>query len=223
MTHFSRLSALLLALFLTLLQLGAASLVHAQGDEPGSPLPPVPERSVPVLVGEFNAMLIIPAETSGLCPSSGRCLLGVGAGISALFERRVPRGLGIGIGYDLWLLDGNSIWQTPVAQSFTLGLRYWFMPESQLHPVVGISAGVMLLGETFEVATWGGLVDLKVGGEAELSTRVGFSFGMLARLYTLDSFVSEPDGTLRAGGFDVDLMVGLSVGLVVLEDTRRKD
>lgn len=223
MKHFSTRSRFFLTVLAILAWAGPVSMASAQEADSGSILPPDPERNVPTLVGEVDALLVIPAETSGLCPPPDRCLVGVGAGISALLERRLPRSLGFGVGYDLWMLDGNSVWQTPIIQSFTLGIRYWFMPDHALHPAVGLSAGVMLLGETFEVATWGGLVDLKIGGEAELSTRLGFSFGAVFRIFTLDGFVSEPDGTLRSEGFDVDLMIGLSIGLVVLEDTRRKD
>lgn len=223
MTHFSTHRNLAQMALSALLLLGGSSIVEA--DDAGTPrrLLPDPDRSVPVLVGEIDAVLVIPAETSGVCPEPHLCVAGVGLGVSALFERRLPRSLGIGLGYDLWLLDGSSVWQTPTVQAFTLGLRYWFRHGEQLHPVIGAAAGFMLFGDTFEVATWGGLVDIEAGLEVELSTQVAFALTALARIYSLDGFVSEPDGVSRSAGGDVDLMIGLAIGLVVLEDTRRKE
>ena len=180
-------------------------------------LPP-PEDELPVrLAGEVNLQVVFPFAQDSLCPAGAACILGSGAGIGGLLEWRFPRGLGVGVGYDAWFLDGNGVNELSTFQALRVTLRYKMLRNRQVHPYLGAAIGGLILGDTFRAEAVGGIVDLLLGVEIELGTTLAFTTGVLVRLLTTSAFRSNSDGVERAQGFGVDGAAALTVGLVLLQ------
>src|SRR5512139_2124329 len=180
------------------------------------PLPPVPTLHEAAWAVEIDFDLVFPIVRTGICPNGTGCVGGNGAGASLWAERRFARGFGVGLGYDLWLIDGSGVFDTTVVQSFALGGRYVALADRAVHPTFGLSLGLLLLGDTFVVATYGGFLDLRVGIEVEISETVAFVSALGVRLVTTAAFTTKADGVARSQGFEADAVLGAQVGLLFL-------
>lgn len=204
-------SVALRVIFVTLV--AGASGVRAEPFE----LPP-PRSELPVrLAGEVSLQLVFPFAQDSLCPEGSDCILGSGGGLGGLLEWRLPSGLGLGIGYDAWFLDGNGVNELSTFQALRFSLRYKLLRDRQVHPYLGGSIGGLVLGDTFDAEAVGGIVDLLLGVEIELSATLAFTAGVVVRFLTTSSFRSNSDGVERAQGFGVDGAAALKVGLVLLQ------
>ncbi len=98
-------------------------------------------------------------------------------------------------------------------QTLQMFVRYLFLPDNVVHPVITAAVGGVVFGDTFRVATVGLVVDVLAGLEWELTETVSFSFATVVRFVALDAF--EADRVPRAEGFGLDGMLGLHVGVAL--------
>ncbi|MEM9066858.1 MAG: hypothetical protein AAGE52_00090 [Myxococcota bacterium] len=182
-------------------------------------LPPPPSSHPPRIAAEFRLDVVFPLDQKPICPSGSRCVFGGGAGLGALVEWRWPSGLGLGLGYDAWFLDGNGVHELTTMQSLRVGVRYQFLRDRQTHPWIGAAFGGLLFGDTFRADAAGGLVDVQLGVEFELSASLAFTIGATLRWLSTTSFRTSSDGVERAEGFGPVGAAALSVGLVLLPST----
>lgn len=197
--------------------IGAMCLVASPALAEPFELPP-PRNEQPVrLAGEVDLLVVFPFAQDSLCPAGSECILGSGAGIGGLLEWRFPRGLGIGVGYDAWFLDGNGVVELSTFQALRATLRYRLLRDRQVHPYLGAAIGGLILGDTFRAEAVGGIVDMLLGVEIELSADLAFTAGVLVRLLSTSAFRSNSDGVERSQGFGIDGAAALTVGLVLLQ------
>jgi len=215
------LRAVLLALLGLLLNAAPARATEGEGEADARyPIPPERAPLGPPWAVGVSFDVVIPAHLSGLCPAGSTCIGGLGAGVSGWLERRLPRSVGLGFGYDAWFLDGGGVFDTTVVQSFGLGVRVSAFPHSKTHPTAGVAGGLLLLGESFRVATYGGFLDLRAGVLVEMTPTIAFEGTLGARLLTTAAFTSAVDGVARSGGFEVDVVVVAQAGFVFLPKRR---
>jgi len=188
--------------------------VRAQEFDP----PPPPSELPPTLAGEIHLGLVSPIRAGKLCPAHADCIFNGGGGIGGDLEWRYSRGLGIGVGYEGFFLDGNGVYELTVIQILRAILRYRMLLQSLAHPYVGVGAGVAIFGDKFHYAALGGSVDFSLGVELEVSHLLAARFGLGLWLGTYGSFVSVNDGVHRASSLDIAVAGTLQIGLVILED-----
>jgi len=136
----------------------------------------------------------------------------VGWAIGVDFSYRWKEGIGLGFGYEFWLLTANGVYGITVPQLFTASLRYSFLPDRRMHPLLRLRGGFLMLGPSFRVATVGGTAEIGFGGEVEVSTDTVFSFLLTGNLLRTRSFYTPADGALRGIEGVLDAMLGLRVG-----------
>ena len=179
-------------------------------------LPPPPDAHPPQLAGEFRADLVLPLHTTALCPASSECVLGNGMGVGLTGWYRWWRGSGVGIGYDLWILDGNGVYELSSIHHLRVGFRQNFLPEKLAHPFVGASLGIVLVGDTFLADGVGGALDVTAGVELEITESLAFTAALAMRLMSTSAFVSATDGVRRSDPFGVNAITMVRLGLVLL-------
>jgi hypothetical protein len=204
----------------------SARSAHAQEEPAPEPSrftpPPSPELQEPVLGGEVHVIAAFPISREPLCPKAAapgddppECIFSGGGGIGGSLERRWPRGLSIMLGYEVWFLDSNAVYELAVMQVVRAMVRWLFFDRSAVHPFVAFGLGAMLFGDTLSIAAVGGAVDLGLGVEIELTETFALTLMLPVRIFTTTEFVSPRDGTRRAqgGGFNsaVSLHIGLSI------------
>ncbi len=188
---------------------------HQRAESP--PNPPPPDTLPPHLVGEFYASLVGPLYREPLCPEDAACLFGGGGGVGASLEWRWPRGLGAGLGYEVWFIDGNGVYELTTTQFLFGQVRYYGMRERMVHPYVGVNLGLLLLGNAFEHSTVGAGASFQAGFELEITSTLAFTSHLSVRAFATGPFRSSGDGVARAQSFGVDLAGMLTVGLVLLQ------
>ena len=94
----------------------------------------------------------------------------VGWAVGVGFSYRWANGIGLGFGYEFWLLTANGVYETTVPQAITGLLQYSFLPNHATHPLIRLRGGFLMLGPSFRVATIGGTAEIGVGAEVELSS-----------------------------------------------------
>lgn len=176
-------------------------------DLPGGP----PEREGSIAVGAETG-LVVPLSTDRLCPPGYQCVADVGWAIGVDFSYRWKKGFGLGFGYELWLLTANGVYAITVPQLFTASLRYSFLPDRRIHPLVRLRGGFAMLGPSFRVATVGGMAEIGIGGEVEVTSDTAFSFLLTGDLLRTGSFVTPSDGASRGIGGALDAMLVLRLG-----------
>ncbi|MBW2405238.1 MAG: hypothetical protein JRF42_15905 [Deltaproteobacteria bacterium] len=129
------------------------------------------------------------------------------------FSYRWANGIGLGFGYEFWLLTANGVYETTVPQMFTGLLQYSFLPDHATHPLLRLRGGFLVLGPSFRVDTIGGTVEIGVGAEVELSSDTVFSFLVTGNLLRTQSFITWADNAPRALDGALDAMLVLRVGL----------
>ena len=183
------------------------SLRADSGELPGGP----PEREGSIAVGAETG-LVVPLSTNRLCPSDYECIADVGWAIGLGFSYRWANGIGLGFGYEFWLLTANGVYETTVPQMFTGLLQYSFLPDRSMHPLLRLRGGFLMLGPSFRVATIGGTAEIGAGAEVELSSNAVFSFLLTGNLLRTQSFTTQSDGAVRAVDGALDAMLVLRVG-----------
>lgn len=186
--------------------------VFAQGFE----LPPAPEERPPRRAIEIDLGFAVPVVDGSMCPGGATCLLGGGARASVLLERRGPRGFSLGLGYELSLLDGQTVYEITIMQEVFINVRQYFMPRRAIHPFISGAGGIGILGDTFAVDTGGILAHFDAGLEVELSENIAFTGSFGFRMGWFVPFTSEVDNVRRARGGAPTLILTSSVGLVII-------
>jgi hypothetical protein len=167
---------------------------------------------VPIV--EIHGQVAAPFERSTICPPGADCVLGIGVGLGAQLEWRLPDRVGIFGAYDFWILDSAGVYEIGAAHALRGGVRYTFDDTALLHPFVDGSIGVLTFGETGLVATVGGLVAAGGGAELEISGSVSIVGAAELWLFSTAPFQTR-DGALRAAGFGVTAVVQVTIGLAV--------
>jgi hypothetical protein len=174
---------------------------------PGGP----PAREGAFAIGPETGM-VIPLSTNRLCPEGYGCIADLGWAVGLNFSYRWAKGIGLGFGYELWLLTANGVYETSVPQMFTGLLQHSFLPARATHPLIRLRGGFLILGPSFRVATMGGMAEIGVGAEVELSHNTVFSFLVTGNLLRTRSFTTPGDGALRGVDAPLDAMLVLRVG-----------
>jgi len=196
------------AIFLLALCLGAPQWAAAEpGELPGGP----PQRVGSFALGPETGM-VIPLSTNRLCPEGYGCIADLGWAIGLNFSYRWSNGIGLGFGYEFWLLSANGVYETSVPQMFTGLLQYSFLPNGALHPLIRLRGGFLVLGPSFRVATMGGTAEIGAGAEVELSHNTVFTFLVTGNLLRTRSFTTAADGALRGVDGALDAMLVLRIG-----------
>ena len=193
----------LLALCLAAPQPGRAD----SGELPGGP----PEREGSIALGAETG-LVVPLSTNRLCPAGYGCIADIGWAIGVNLSYRWANGIGLGFGYEFWLLTANGVYETTVPQMFTGLLQYSFLPNHATHPLLRLRGGFLMLGPSFRVDTIGGTAEIGVGAEVELTSNTVFSFLVTGNLLRTQSFTTPADNALRAVDGALDAMLVLRVG-----------
>jgi len=156
--------------------------------------------------------MVIPLSTKRLCPEGFGCIADLGWAVGVNFSYRWANGVGLGFGYEFWLLTANGVYETSVPQMFTGLLQYSFLPRHATHPLLRLRGGFLMLGPSFRVATIGGTAEIGVGAEVELSSNTVFSFLVTGNLLRTQSFTTPADSALRGADAVLDAMLVLRVG-----------
>ncbi len=156
--------------------------------------------------------LVVPLSTDRLCPSGYQCIADIGWAVGVNFSYRWANGIGLGFGYEFWLLTANGVYETTVPQMFTGLFQYSFLPDHATHPLVRLRGGFLVLGPSFRVETIGGTAEIGVGAEVELSSDTVFSFLVTGNLLRTQSFITGADNAPRAVDGALDAMLVLRVG-----------
>jgi hypothetical protein len=69
------------------------------------------------------------------------------------------------------------------------------------------------------VDTVGLALNLHSGVEWEISETISVVVGLVGRLVTLDTFITDADGVQRAEGFGLDVFLGLRLGVAIHGDS----
>ncbi len=191
-------------------------ILWSPGEAQETFLPPPAPRTLPArMVGELHGDLVLTFADDHLCPEGGGCVFGNGAGVGGTLWWRWNTGSAIGVGYDLWLLGGDGVYEFASLQFIRASVRQNLFPHSRLHPFIGTSLGLELFGDTFRASTIGLGVDLEGGFEVEINARLAFVTKLTVRLFTTAEFVSRADGVRRAEGFGVSGASALQFGLMI--------
>jgi hypothetical protein len=156
--------------------------------------------------------LVVPLSTNRLCPAGYGCIVDIGWAVGVNLSYRWANGIGLGFGYEFWLLTANGVYETTVPQMFTGLLQYSFLPNHATHPLLRLRGGFLMLGPSFRVDTIGGTAEIGVGAEVELSSNTVFSFLVTGNLLRTRSFTTPADNALRAVDGALDAMLVLRVG-----------
>lgn len=188
--------------------LAAPALAQADANElPGGP----PAREGSFAIGVETGM-VIPLSTKRLCPAGYECIADLGWAVGVPFSYRWANGIGLGFGYEFWLLTANGVYESTVAQTFTALLQYSFLPDHATHPLIRLRGGFLMLGPGFRVDTIGGTLEIGVGAEVELSSDTVFSFLVTGNLLRTQPFTTSADNAQRAVDGALDAMLVLRVG-----------
>ena len=166
--------------------------------------------------------LVIPLSTDRLCPGGAQCIADVGWAVGVGFSYRWPNGLGLGFGYEFWLLTAEGVYEITVPQAFLGLFQVSFLPDRATHPIFRLRGGPLLLGPSFRVETVGGTVEIGAGGEVEISPGTVFSFLATTNLLRTRAFTTSADGALRGTGAALDAMLVLRIGLHFMIQKGRK-
>lgn len=177
-------------------------------------VPPSPARAPPRLAIEVHTGITLPLHNDALCPANAGCVLESGGGVGVSLERRYPSGFGPLVAYDAWFVDSDSVFELAVQQLLRGGLRYTMPTEYVFHPIFELSLGVMGLGDTFVVESFGVLGQAFGGAEIELTESFGVRLGFGLRSFTHSRFTAR-DGVRRGGGL-FSQSAFLEVGLTVM-------
>lgn len=181
--------------------------------------PPDPSAREPELIAQVHLGAVLPLERNDICPGDALCVLGGGAVVGVEIERRWPFGLGVLVGYDAWFVQSGGVFELGVAQIVRAGVKYVFGQDWLIHPSVQVGAGALIFGDTLQVSTVGGAVEVGVSAELELTESVSFTFGAQGWLFTTSPFTTSRDRTSRSEGLGLNASLQLNVGLAILAES----
>jgi hypothetical protein len=174
-----------------------------------------PLEQEPVWALEVHASTIVPLERSAICPAGSSCVLGGGFGAGAYLLRRNPDGIGLLVGYEVWLLDGGGVYEIGALHSLRLGVRWTLDNRSIVQPLLQATVGAVLLTDPAQASTAGGLVAAGTGIEIELTRDVALSLTAELAFFSVAAFRTR-DGADRALDFGVNVALETTAGLVVV-------
>lgn len=180
--------------------------------------PPAPLEHEPVLMVEVHGSAQVPVLRETICPQAYRCVFGAGIGVGAQLERRESSGLGLFAGYDLWLMDGGSVFEVSVLHAIRLGVRWVIEDWYQIHPFLDAAVGFLAFGDTATVSTVGGTVTVGGGAELEASDTVTVGTSVQGWMISLAPFTSAADSARRAEDFGINFAVEVTLGVSVTID-----
>lgn len=187
-----------------------------RGDDTLLPgLPPAPAERPPRRAVEVNAGLVGAFANSAVCPKGADCILGGGGAIGFTFEWRRPSGFSLGVGYDLWILDGGTVWDATTLQDVRFAGRYLFLPEISVHPYLSYGAGLVGLGDLFRFATAGGALDVGAGVEWEITESLAFTLSFELRTFMVVPFTTRDDGVQRGNDPLPNVLGAMQLGIVI--------
>lgn len=160
--------------------------------------------------------LVMPVARKPLCPDGYECLFGVGLALGFPFSYRWANGAGLGFGYELWLQNGNGVYEATITQAFTVLVRQSFLLDRSVHPVLRLRGGFLMLGPSFRVDTIGGTAEFAFGGETELTPSSLFTFLLGGQVLRTRAFTTRADGAPRSVAGGVDAALILRLGLTFL-------
>lgn len=192
-----------------------ATVGYAQASE--FELPPPPDELPPHWAAQFDVAAVFPVRQGPLCPEGAACVFGGGAGVGAALDWRWPRGFAAGIGYDIWFLDGNGVYEITSMQTLGGRARFYGFPRHMFHPFIGASVGVVLFGDVFQRNAFGGSVEGVTGIELEITPTLTFTAALAARFFATGPFRSESDGVGRSDRFGLNGALALRFGLILAE------
>ncbi len=192
----------------------AATPASADDDAPFE-LPPTPEDRPPILAGivEFHFFGVV--SDREICPGDAACIYGRGGGVTGMIERRYPNAMALGLGYDLWFLDGGGVLELPTHQAFRVHTRWEAARHATVHPTLLGAAGVAILGDSFQAETVGWLLHLATGMEIESNESLAFTISLGARLASYSPFTLVADGVERSSSARVNTIITISAGLAL--------
>lgn len=196
----------------------AVATAHADSSAPEAPfaVPPAPNDAAPRHVLDVHSGFSTALQNDSLCPRGSGCVFQSGGLIGASVERRWPKGFGVLLGYDLWFLDSDSVYELGVQQALRAGIRYTMPSDILFHPVFELTLGGMGYGDTFLIATVGALAQAFAGAEIELSERFGLLLGIGLRAFSQSEFRTERDRVLRGNDGLFTESFFFQVGLTVM-------
>jgi hypothetical protein len=174
-----------------------------------------PDQQSEVYALEVHGAVVLPLEASTVCPAGGDCVIGGGFGAGGIFVRRTPDGIGLLVGYEVWLLDGNGVYEVAALHSLRLGVRWILDDSSRVQPLLQATAGAILLTDPGQATSAGGMLTVGGGMEIELTTDVSVSLAAELAFLALAPFRTR-DGVDRAANFGVNVALETTVGLIVL-------
>lgn len=191
----------------------ALSLAPAAARAEGLEVYPAEEQD-PSFALEVHGAVVMPFERSAVCPAAGECVLGTGFGAGGYFLGRLPGGLSLLAGYEVWLLDGGGVYEVSAIHSLRVGLRWILDPSARAQPFLQGTLGGLLLTDPAQASTAGGLVTLGAGLEVELTEAVALCFSGALDLFSLAGFATR-DGVVRARDFAVNVGLEVQAGVVI--------
>ena len=189
---------------------------------PGQPegaslLPPDPAELGSILAYEGYALAAAPFITDQVCPSGTACVFGSAGGVGLGLQRRWPSGIGVGLGYEVWFVDSNGVYELGVMHTLQASIRYTLTKAWRAQPFLNGAIGVMALGDTIRFAAIGPSIDLRVGVEIELTQAIALMLAIPCRFFSTGSFVTPRDRVSRADDFGGNATIGFLAGLVILD------
>jgi hypothetical protein len=174
-----------------------------------------PEEQDAVYALEVHGAAIVPLERSTLCPSGADCVFGGGFGVGGLLLRRSPDGIGLLVGYEVWLLDGGGVYEIAALHALRLGLRWTLDVRSRVQPFLQATAAALLLTDPGQATSGGGGITVGGGMEIEMTADVSFALAAELAFLSVGAFQTR-DGVLRARDFGVNVALEMTAGLVIV-------
>lgn len=177
--------------------------------------PPAPTLLEPTYHLEVHGAPVLPIARENACPSGFGCVLGAGFAAGAFVERRAADGLGLLVGYQVWLLDTSGVYEVAAIHTIRLGLRWVIDSRTRVHPFLEVMGGALIFTDPGQAQTGGGLLSLGAGAEIELTETVAVTVALDVWAMAIGAFRTR-DGALRAADFGINLVSQLRVGATVL-------
>lgn len=178
--------------------------------------PPAPHEHGGTLEVEIHGAPLVPLARDTICPPSAlQCVLGAGLGVGAQLEWRTAERVGLFAGYDFFMLDSGGVYELGTLHALRGGVRYTLDDSLVVHPFLDLAVGLLLFGDTANVAAGGGVVTAGGGAEMELSESVLFVTSAEVWMFATGPFTTR-DGATRSADFGVNVALQLTVGVAIL-------
>ena len=135
--------------------------------------------------------------------------------MGGLLLRRSPDGIGLLVGYEVWLLDGGGVYEIAALHALRLGLRWTLDVRSRVQPFLQATAAALLLTDPGQATSGGGGITVGGGMEIEMTADVSFALAAELAFLSVGAFQTR-DGVLRARDFGVNVALEMTAGLVIV-------